>query len=153
SVLLVAGATASGVHWLAPTGTSGAAPRPEGPAQVARAEDVSSFEVKPGPMIVTVAGPGSLEPARSHDAYCEVEGTRTVSRIVPEGTQVKKGVVVCELDSAARKDQLINQRITTKSAEAAFQDAKLAREVAEIAVREYVEGIYPQEQGRSNHAI
>jgi RND family efflux transporter MFP subunit len=61
--------------------------------------------------------------------------------------------VVCELDSAALKDQLINQRITTKSAEVAFQDAKLTREVAEIAVREYVEGIYPLEQGRSKHAI
>ena len=39
----------------------------------------------------------------------------------------------------------INQRITTKSAEANFQNAKLTREVAEIAVSEYKEGVYVQD--------
>ena len=153
SVLLVAGATASGVNLLAQKRTSGAPPRPEGPAQAARTDDGPSFEVKPGPLIATVSGPGSLESTRSNDVYCNVEGTTTIIKLVPEGSQVKKGEVVCELDSAALKDQLINQRITTKSAEAAFQDAKLAREVAEIAVREYTEGIYPQEQNRAKRAI
>ncbi len=42
-------------------------------------------------------------------------------------------------------DQLTNQRITTQSAEAAFENAKLTREVAEIAVVEYEEGVYPQD--------
>ena len=50
-----------------------------------------------------------------------------------------------ELDSAPLRDQLINQRITTKSAEANFQNAKLTREVAEIAVVEYEQGIYIQD--------
>ena len=65
--------------------------------------------------------------------------------IMPEGTPVKKGELVCELDSAALKDSLTNQQITTKSAEANYENAKLTREVAEIAVTEYVEGIYKQE--------
>ena len=65
---------------------------------------------------------------------------------MPEGTRVKKGQVVCELDSARLKDQLVNQMIAVKRAEAAYQNAKLTREVAEIAVTEYVEGIYKQEQ-------
>ena len=64
---------------------------------------------------------------------------------LPEGSPVKKGQIVCELDSAALKDQLINQRITVKSAEANYENAKLAREVAEIAVVEYSEGIYKSE--------
>jgi HlyD family secretion protein len=58
---------------------------------------------------------------------------------------VKKGEVICELDSASLRDQLVNQRITTESAKANFQNAKLTREVAEIAVKEYVEGIYIQD--------
>src|SRR5262249_48031591 len=69
----------------------------------------------------------------------------TIIFIVPEGTRVKKGDRVCELDSASLRDQLVNQRITTKSAEANFQNAKLTREVAEIAVVEYEEGIYKQD--------
>ena len=46
------------------------------------------------------------------------------------------------LDSASLKDQLVNQRITVKAAEATYENARLAREVAEIAVVEYIEGIY-----------
>ena len=65
--------------------------------------------------------------------------------IKPEGTPVKKGEIVCELDSASLKDQLINQKITTKSAEANYENAKLTREVAEIAVVEYEEGIFKQD--------
>jgi multidrug efflux pump subunit AcrA (membrane-fusion protein) len=53
---------------------------------------------------------------------------------------VKKGDVICVLDSTLFQDQLVNQRITVKMAEAAFLNAKLGREVAEIAVREYREG-------------
>ncbi len=153
SVLLVAGATASGVNLLAQRGTSGAPAQAEGPARAARVDDGLVYEVKPGPLIVNVNGPGSLESARNIDVYCQVEGTTTIIRIVPEGTQVKKGDVLCELDSAALKDQLVNQKITTKSAEAAFEDARIAHEIAEIARREYVDGIYPQEHARVRNAI
>ena len=65
--------------------------------------------------------------------------------IKPEGTPVKKGELVCQLDSASLNDQLVNQQITTKSAEANYENAKLTREVAEIAVVEYVEGIFVQD--------
>ncbi len=56
---------------------------------------------------------------------------------------VKKGDIVCELDAAALRDQLTNQRIATQGAEAAYQNAKLAREIAQLAVKEYQEGSYP----------
>ena len=88
---------------------------------------------------------GSLESSKNEDAYCLVEGQTTIIMIKPEGTPVKKGELVCELDSAALKDQLVNQKITTKSAEANYENAKLTREVAEIAVVEYEEGIYKQD--------
>ena len=66
----------------------------------------------------------------------------TVITILPTRSIVKKGDVICKLDSAALNDQLTNQRITTESAKAVYQNAKLSRENAEIAVVEYEEGLY-----------
>ena len=37
---------------------------------------------------------------------------------------------------------MVNQRIRTEAAKASYQNAKLAREVAELAVKEYTEGVY-----------
>ena len=65
--------------------------------------------------------------------------------ICPDGKVVKKGEVICELDSAALRNQLINQRITRESAKANYQNARLTREVAEIAVTEYKEGVFVSE--------
>jgi hypothetical protein len=43
-------------------------------------------------------------------------------------------------------DDAINQRITTQSAEANYESAKLTREFAEIAVVEYEQGIFKQDE-------
>jgi HlyD family secretion protein len=98
-----------------------------------------------GSLEITVVDKGGLESSENKDAYCNVEGQTTIIMIKPEGTPVKKGDLVCQLDSASLKDQLVNQKITTKSAEANHENAKLTREVAEIAVVEYEEGIYKQD--------
>ncbi|QEH33126.1 Cobalt-zinc-cadmium resistance protein CzcB [Aquisphaera giovannonii] len=108
--------------------------------------DVIPFEVKTGVLPITVADKGSLESSKNQDVLCQVEGSTTIISIVPEGTKVKKGELVCELDSASLRDSFTNQKISTQSAEASFQNAKLTREVAQIAVKEYMEGIYLQDQ-------
>lgn len=108
--------------------------------------DVITYVVKPANLPVTVVERGNLESSKNEDVYCKVEGVgTTIISIVPEGTRVTKGQLVCELDAAALKDQLTNQVITTKGADAAYQNAKLTREVAEIGVTEYIEGIYKQD--------
>jgi hypothetical protein len=54
--------------------------------------------------------------------------------------------VLAEIDEGARgRDRLTNQQIATHSALANYKNATLAREVAEIAVVEYEEGIFKQE--------
>ncbi len=106
---------------------------------------VLTYEVRPASLEIAVEERGSLESSSNSDVYNQVEGATTIIRIIPEGTRVKKGQVICELDSASLRDQLVNQKITTKSAEANFLNAKLTREVAEIAVKEYKEGVYVQE--------
>ncbi len=49
------------------------------------------------------------------------------------------------LDRGDPRDQLTNQQITTMSAAANYENAKLTREIAEIAVIEYSEGIFVQD--------
>ena len=108
--------------------------------------EVINFPVKAANLPVTVSERGALESSSNDDAYCQVEGQTTIITIVPEGTRVTKGQLVCELDSATLKDQLTTQMITTRGAEAAYLNAKLTRQVAEIAVVEYLEGIYKQDK-------
>jgi RNA polymerase sigma factor (sigma-70 family) len=147
AAVLIAGATAAGVGLLARSETAGPQARPEGAVQAPRAYDGPVHEVRPGKLMINVVERGSLESSQNQDIYCQVEGQTTIIRIVPEGTRVKKGEIVCELDSASLRDRLVNQRITTQRAEAAYQNARLAREAAEIAVIEYAEGIFKQDLG------
>ena len=107
--------------------------------------EIITYPVKTMTLAVTVIEKGSLESAKNEDVMCQVEGGTTIIKILAEGTPVKKGEMVCELDSAALKDSLKNQQITTAQAEASFQQAKLTREVAEVGVREYEEGVYKQD--------
>jgi RNA polymerase sigma factor (sigma-70 family) len=75
----------------------------------------------------------------------KVDIAARIIKLIPNGTRVKKGDVVCELDSAALRNWLVNQRIAVKAAEATYRNANLAREVAEIAVTEYREGVFKGE--------
>ncbi len=107
---------------------------------------IVTYPVKEMTLSVTVNEKGTLESAKNEDVLSEVEGTTTIIFILAEGSKVKKGDKVCELDSATLKDNLKNQEITTKQASASYDQAKLTREVAEVAVKEYVEGVFKQEK-------
>ncbi|MGP0068612.1 MAG: sigma-70 family RNA polymerase sigma factor [Isosphaeraceae bacterium] len=74
-----------------------------------------------------------------------VDGEVTIISLPAPGRHVKKGEVICVLDSAAIQDQLLGQRVVVESARAEYQNARLTREVAEIAVVEYQEGIFLSE--------
>ena len=154
SVLLVMkAATTSGVGPMGAEGKAGRSAPPGVGILAVDANELPATTVKPGKLSVTVVERGSLESSENKDAYCLVEGRTTIITLVPEGTPVKKGQIVCVLDSAALKDQLVNQRITVKAAEANYENAKLTREVAEIAVVEYSEGIYKSEMKVLKDAI
>ncbi len=154
SVLLVAGVTIAGMDRVVQSGTSGAQARPEEKPKAAAAEQAAAVEeVKPGRLKVSVVERGSLESSSNQDVYCMVEGQTKIIRIVPEGTRVKNGQVICELDSGTLRNQLVDQRIKTEQAKASFQNAKLVSEVAGIAVTEYTEGIYPQNRAAAEGEI
>ena len=80
---------------------------------------VLTYQVRAGALPISVEERGSLESSQEHGRL--LPGRRRDHdhhASCPKGTKVKKGDLVCELDSAALYDQLVNQRITTKSAEA-----------------------------------
>jgi multidrug efflux pump subunit AcrA (membrane-fusion protein) len=103
-----------------------------------------TYRVARSALPVTVAVRGDLESSQNLEVASSVEGQATIIVLAAEGTRVKKGEVVCELDGAALRDALTNQEITTRQAETTFRNAVKTREIAEISVREYVEGTYPQ---------
>jgi HlyD family secretion protein len=111
----------------------------------ASGQDIVTYQVRKGTLEVTVNERGNLESAENKDVHNLVEGTTTIIFIEPEGKEVKKGDKVVELDAATLRDNYKNQQITTKQAEAAYAQAMLTREVAEVAVKEYREGTYKQQ--------
>ena len=89
---------------------------------------------------------GNVEGARSVVIRCAVPSPldtgRTILRVVPEGTAVKKGDLLVELDSASLQDDLARGQILAATCEAAVRRAQGSYEAALLAKREYVEGTY-----------
>jgi HlyD family secretion protein len=69
-----------------------------------------------------------------------------ILRIVPEGTFVKKGDFLVELDSSALEDERTTQKIAVNTAKAAEVEARSTYDTAVIAKREYLEGTNLQER-------
>jgi RNA polymerase sigma factor (sigma-70 family) len=91
-------------------------------------------------------GVGTAKSSHGSDFYSSVRSLTSIIKIVSEGSTVKKGQVVCELDSAGLKDQLINQRITVSAAKANYENARIARERAEADQAAYSDDIFPREK-------
>ena len=145
SVSLVIGATVSGVVAVAGRSTPAAAQAAGKSAEKSPSSEPLTVRVEPGTLDVTLTARGSVEMSRSMDAFCNVEGGTTIIQLMPEFTLVKKGATICELDSAALRDQLTNVRIAIETAQADYQTAKLEREVAEMAVTEFTDGTFKHE--------
>jgi HlyD family secretion protein len=100
-----------------------------------------------GAIVLAQDRPASQSAGQGHvDVFNPVEGRVVVVTSRPDGARVAKGDIVCELDSTELKDRLSAQVIVVRGAEADFQGARIAREVAELAAIEYTEGTFVQEQ-------
>jgi multidrug efflux pump subunit AcrA (membrane-fusion protein) len=118
---------------------------------------------------VTITERGNVESAENNDISCRVkaraQGSQTASTIrsiVDDGSAVKKGDVVVELDDSALQDQLISQQIVVDKAKGDWDTAeeeykitlsqnasdiatqKLNIEVGQLTLDEYLEGLYQQ---------
>jgi HlyD family secretion protein len=68
-------------------------------------------------------------------------GASVLLSVIPEGSQVKRGDVLAELDSSDYDEMLRLQRITLERAKADKLQADLDLQIAQLAVREFEDGI------------
>lgn len=122
--------------------------------------------VRRGRLEISLTERGNLESARNTVLPCLVEGEAGtgIIMIVDEGTLVKEGDKLFELDSSRMRDAALQQEIVVTQAEAAMLNAEKAVEIqkkaneslietakknvtlAELDLRMYKEGLYDQER-------
>jgi HlyD family secretion protein len=102
-------------------------------------ESVPLFTVKRGPLDIIVTCPGSIVSRDVKILQSELEGRATIISIVPDGSAVKKGDLLVELDASKLVDSRIDQQISVQNAEAAFVQAKEKLAVTENQARADVE--------------
>lgn len=114
------------------------------------AEGILLHTVKRDNFELTVTERGEVEAFDVTEVRSLVKSNNTtgsaILRIVPEGTEVKKGDFLVELDSSALRTQRTSQKILVNSAKAAEVEAKNTYDTAVIAKREYLEGTNLQER-------
>jgi len=123
----------------------------------------STFVAKRGPLTISVLESGTISPQEQIVLRNEVEGRTTIVSLVPDGSIVKKGDLLVELDSSTLKDAIIDQDIMVQRAEAAYigateslavteNQAKSDIDVARLTLKfarqdlqQYVDAIYPKD--------
>lgn len=81
------------------------------------AENIPTFEVRRGPLTISVDASGTIKALDLEVIKNKVEGVTTILTLVLEGTQVKKGDLLLELDSSEFKDDLVVEQIALQNAE------------------------------------
>jgi HlyD family secretion protein len=117
--------------------------------------------VKQGPFEVKISVKGELQAVDNIDIICLVEGTNTITDLVPEGASVKKGDVLATIDSSVIRQKLEDSQIELQRATADVTTAKemldiqksqndanleaatVGLQLAEIDMTKYTEGEYP----------
>lgn len=98
-----------------------------------------TYEVQPRDLPITVLERGSLESQTNIAIYCEVDDVRSdgingtpIIWIIPNGSSVKKGDLICELDSSAIQTELDDQIQETEEARSAQIQAQANLDNQEI---------------------
>ncbi len=129
------------------------------------------YTVKRGDMVISVVEGGALKAVKESVIRSEFEGISRIISIVPEGTYVKQGDVLVELDSSELKDRVNLQEVTYQNNEFAFiqakenlsiqhslvesqiKDAELRVEFAKSDLDKYIEGDAPQQINTATNNI
>ncbi len=82
------------------------------------------YHVVPMDLALEIKKDGELKAIDNLDVVCPVEGLNTITTIVAEGKTVKKGEVICELDSSDIKRKLQQATLDVKKAESDLTAAK-----------------------------
>jgi HlyD family secretion protein len=136
--------------------------------------DAGSIEgapVRRGPLRISVIESGNLKSKDSISLKSELEGQSTILYLIKEGSHVKTGELLCELDATKLVEQRVQQQITVRNSEAAWVKAKqnyeiqLSQNESDIAaaqrksdfagqdLQKYIDGDWPQKKKSGEEAI
>lgn len=106
------------------------------------------YTVERGEFVHDITERGELESANNVEIRCEVKsmglsGT-TILEIIPEGTLVKPGDILAKLDSSSLENDRMRQQIAVATAEADVIKARTAFQTAQVALKEYLDGVFKQ---------
>jgi HlyD family secretion protein len=100
---------------------------------------MATFVAQKGPLTISVLEAGAIKAKEQEVIRNEVEGRTTIISIVPEGSRVRKGDMLVELDASTLTDTKIDQEIKVQNAEAAFINATEALAIAENQAKSDIE--------------
>jgi len=122
--------------------------------------DSPTYAVRRGPLRISVTEAGTIQSREQIIIKSEVEGEATILFLIEEGTNVKEGELLVELDASKLVDDKVDQQIQVENAEAAFIGARenlavvenqarsdidlaeLTLEFARLDLKKYLEGEY-----------
>jgi RND family efflux transporter MFP subunit len=102
--------------------------------------------VSRGELLITVTEDGNLESSSNLEIKCQVAGGSSILWIIPDGSMVKAGDKLVELDASTLDETINQQRIAYEKARSLKIQAEKTFEVAKLAVREYLEGTFKKEE-------
>lgn len=121
-------------------------------------------KVSRGSLRISVLERGYLKAKNTRSIRSELEGESKILSIIKEGSFVKAGELILELDVSDQLERRVQQKITYEQAEAnlvdareklaiqqnesesAIRKAQLALELAKVALLRYEEGEWPQQR-------
>jgi HlyD family secretion protein len=104
-----------------------------------RLEPVATFPAARGPLSITVEEGGTIHPREQIILSSELEGRNRILFLIPEGTQVKEGDLLVELDATGLVDRRVELDIRVQNAEAAFIRSRENLEVVRNQAKSDVE--------------
>lgn len=83
---------------------------------------------------------------RNAGASISASGRAMIIELMPEGTIVKEGDLLCRLNSAEYEEMVRQQQIELEEDLATYENARLTLETLQIQLREYRDGLFVQQQ-------
>ncbi|GHT34697.1 hypothetical protein FACS189427_02500 [Planctomycetales bacterium] len=114
----------------------------------AKVEPPQLVTVKKEKFIHEILERGSVESASNIDVRCQVEsaGGLTIISVVSEGTVVKKGDLLVELDSSTLRENVTKQRIAVLASQSKLAQSIATLKTAKLTLQEYVDGKFKEEE-------
>lgn len=90
---------------------------------------------------------------RNGGGSIQASGSSLIIDLVPEGTHVTAGQVLCTMDSSEYEEMVRQQEIELQEDRAQYESARLSLETLEVALREYRDGQFVQLKEQSQAQI